>query len=324
MMRGEKELIFEAINLGRPYRIPYGELAVDKGFIEKFLGREYRSFEDEIEFSLKTGREVIKPFWFGSIWNKEERGIKKPLINLEEFEEYTASLKPIIPDAEINLIKIALKKAGEVNLAVAAQLGGVFSYSWRTVGMENFMESIYNNPEFIEVVLEKTAEFQASYARQLVEAGIEIIFLTDDLADNRGPIISPKHYRELILPKLRRIVQACGEVPVIFHSDGNTWEILPDLVAIGISGYQSIEYGVMNLRDVKKEFGNKICLFGNISCKHLASSTPEEMDRLVKEAIEIGKEGGGYIVSSDSSIAEIFPVENYLAMVEAVRKYGKD
>ena len=80
----------------------------------------------------------------------------------------------------------------------------------------------------------------------------------------------------------------------------------------------------MDIIEIKKKYGDKFCIFGNIDLDYtLTRGTPDEVDALVKERIRALAPGGGYAVSSSNSIPEYVKPENYKAMIEAVKKYGK-
>ncbi len=74
---------------------------------------------------------------------------------------------------------------------------------------------------------------------------------------------------------------------------------------------------------MKRLVGDRICLIGNIDCGELLShGTPEQVDQAVKQAIEDGSPGGGFMLSSSNSIHSSVNPANYVAMIEAGRKYG--
>ena len=79
----------------------------------------------------------------------------------------------------------------------------------------------------------------------------------------------------------------------------------------------------MNLDNLKKRYGNRICFCGHIDMDELSQCTPRKVDQLVKQAIRDAGEGGGYICGSSNSIAYYCQVENVKAMKDAILKYGK-
>jgi len=82
-------------------------------------------------------------------------------------------------------------------------------------------------------------------------------------------------------------------------------------------------YGTMNLTELKKRYGRRLCLCGHIDLNVLSSGTPEDLERLVREAIAGAAPGGGYIVGGVNSVASYCKPENVRAMERAIIRYGR-
>jgi uroporphyrinogen decarboxylase len=79
----------------------------------------------------------------------------------------------------------------------------------------------------------------------------------------------------------------------------------------------------MDIAEVKKRYGGRICLMGNIDLHYtLTRGTPEETEAEVKRRIEEVGPGGGYILASANSLTAYCKPENVLAMNRALLKYG--
>ena len=156
----------------------------------------------------------------------------------------------------------------------------------------------------------------------LCNCGFDFIWIGDDMAYKTGPMISPKLFKEIFLPRFRRIAEKIT-IPWTYHSDGNLMPILDDLLSLGMSGLHPIEPGAMDIYEMKKRYGDKVCLMGNISVDLLSRGTPDEVEADVKEHIEKLAPGGGYIISSSNSITNYCKPENIIAMRDAVLKYGE-
>jgi uroporphyrinogen decarboxylase len=80
----------------------------------------------------------------------------------------------------------------------------------------------------------------------------------------------------------------------------------------------------MDIAAIKKKYGHKLCLWGNIDLNYtLTQGTPEEVDAEVKQRIRDVAPGGGYICASANSIMPSCKKENIHAMLKAIKKYGK-
>ncbi len=111
--------------------------------------------------------------------------------------------------------------------------------------------------------------------------------------------------------------------PIMFHSDGNVDELVPMLIEAGVDCLNPLDpYGV-DYRELKRTFGDRLCLSGNIDIEFpLAHGTPAEVEKDVKAHMEALKPGGGYICGSSHSIVNYIPHENFIAMLNAVHRYG--
>jgi uroporphyrinogen decarboxylase len=99
--------------------------------------------------------------------------------------------------------------------------------------------------------------------------------------------------------------------------------LLDDLLTLGFDALHPLEPGPMDIEAVKRDYGDRLCLVGNIDLHYtLTLGTPEEVDAEVKQRIETIGMGGGYMISSANSITSYCKIENVRAMIEAIRKYG--
>jgi len=148
----------------------------------------------------------------------------------------------------------------------------------------------------------------------------EAVFVAEDIAFKTGTIFHPNFLRREFFPRLESIVEAYHErgIKVIFHSDGNLWEIMDDLVDCGIDALNPIETAAgMDVGKLRKKYP-KLVLWGGIDGSRLLSKgMPMEVRKVVRENIKVAKYG--YIVgSSTEEIHNNIPLENALAMFEEV------
>jgi 5-methyltetrahydrofolate--homocysteine methyltransferase len=193
------------------------------------------------------------------------------------------------------------------------------------IGMEDCMTLVYRDRDFIEELLEISTRYWVKFVKGALEEGVDFIWVADDVAFKTGLFLPPAIMKEMWLPHLRRIIEPAVNSgrPVMFHSDGKIDDIVPWLVDIGVDCIQPMDpYGI-DYREYKKRFGNLVCLAGNIDIEFpLAHGTPVDVERDVKEHMEVLKPGGGYVATSSHSIVNYIPHENFIAMINAVHRYG--
>jgi len=304
MVSACKKLDFDAVSIS-------DEALYSDDFIPKFI--DDTTFIDEWGKVLKTRSDTKTTWWVDGT-------VKTP----EDLQNYEAP-DPNAP-GRMEILETIVKEVGEEMVIIAGGHTG-FSYTWRIRGgMDKFFIDIYTNPSFARKLMDKIAKACLEWDKAIMDTGIDILALTDDYADNHGPFLPPKLFKEIELPYLRRVVNEAKRrgVPVLKHSDGNLYPILDDMVNAGISGLHPMEPGAMDIGDVKKRYGDKLFLMGNVDCRYvLPYGSEEDVRRDVRRCIDAAAEGGGYILSSSNSIHANCKVENIFTMVDEARKYGK-
>jgi uroporphyrinogen decarboxylase len=203
---------------------------------------------------------------------------------------------------------------------------GAFVRSWRLAGMQNLMLKMFDDPDFVQRLAEMTLRYNLATLDLLVDAGLDVLVVEDDIADNRFPLISPAQFTEFVNPYNRKLVDRAHAkgLKVVRHSDGNLWPLMDTLLESGYDGLNPLEpQADMHLKKVKAYCGDRLCLLGNIDCVELLpNGTPEQVDAAVRQAIEDAGAGGGLIICSSNSLHPGVDPANCIAMFEATRKYG--
>ena len=161
--------------------------------------------------------------------------------------------------------------------------------------------------------------------RNLVAAGADIIGIGGDFAGNR-PLISPKSYQTFIAPELKTLSDEIHRLGrwASNASDGDLWSVIDDfLITSGVDAYGEIDLGAgMDLKELKKRFGDRITFLGNMDCGNtLSFATPEVIREQTIHCIEAGMGSGGHVFTASNAISASVPIDNYLAMVNAYRDY---
>ncbi len=221
--------------------------------------------------------------------------------------------------------------------AIAREFGGEYavrSPGWMPLfctacdlmGMETAMINMACSPKLFEAVLEEIFQRVAECCRRLLDAcgdDLPILWLGDDFATQRGMMISPEHWRRFLKPlyaRLFEIGKQAGKV-VWFHSCGDTTEVLPDLIDIGMDVWETIQLHTLPIspQQLKQQFGRQITFFGGVNTQRLPFATPNEVRREVQACIEALGGDGGYICGPDHIIKPDVSPENTVALFEAAR-----
>jgi uroporphyrinogen decarboxylase len=181
---------------------------------------------------------------------------------------------------------------------------GPFTAGYLSMGFERFFRRLIEDPAFVHQLLAARTDWAIAVYQRAIALGADVIVLGDDAAHGGGPLVSPRMWREFVLPYHRRIVEALG-VPVIWHSDGNVEALLPMALEAGFVGVHGLDpIAGMDLAAVKRSFGQVLTLVGNADVRVLCNSDLAAVRREVDRCIAQGAPGGGYMIASCNSIFE--------------------
>ncbi|MFH1741246.1 MAG: uroporphyrinogen decarboxylase family protein [bacterium] len=154
-----------------------------------------------------------------------------------------------------------------------------------------------------------------------ISLGIDQIGVGGDFAGNT-PLISPKAYRDFIVPEVRKVSRRVHEAGLwaVNASDGNLWSVIDDfIVGCEVDGYLEIDmHAGMDMRRLKSFYGNRVTLYGNLDCGNILSfASVEEVKEHTRDCLTAGLGNGGHILTASNAITGSVPLQNYLAVVEA-------
>ncbi|MGO9309755.1 MAG: uroporphyrinogen decarboxylase family protein [Spirochaetia bacterium] len=337
-MTGE-ERILRALNHREPDRVPHFEWAIDRkvraalapgcGTLNEFAARMGL---DAVLADPDYSREAAGPGKWRTEWgyvlqeSQEEHGVEveSPIQTLEDFERYTPP-DPHAPGRYASVEKTVRDFGGDK--AVIVHLNDVFSLPRSLMGYENLLMAIAAEPGLVSALVTMSVDINLQMAKEVASRGVKIVYTGDDFAGDTGPLMSPTHFRALFYPGLCRVMRGYKELGlfVIKHTDGMIWPIIDMIVDSGIDCLDPIDpVAGMDLGEVKRAYGARIALKGNVDCSRLMSlGTPAEVAAATKEALRIGAPGGGFILSSSNSIHSSVKPENYAALLAVREKHGQ-
>jgi uroporphyrinogen decarboxylase len=159
-----------------------------------------------------------------------------------------------------------------------------------------------------------------------VPAGETSIWIFDDVASNRGPLVSPRSYERIFLPAVQRMVaafKAAGVAQVGFHSDGDVRPILDGLVDAGISILNPVEPRAnMDVVSLCKRYGHRLAYVGGLcNTRILPYGDDDSVRRHVQHVLSVATEGG--VVIGSHSISGDISQERYRLFINILEAHGR-
>ena len=189
-------------------------------------------------------------------------------------------------------------------------------------GWEIFTDMFFERNDVLVEYMEAVTSMQVERAHAIADPALSpCVLVACDIAHKEGPLISPQFMAEHYFPRVKRIVEAYHEhgMKVIYHSEGNLWPVMDDLVATGVDGLNPCEpHSHMDVADVRAKYP-KLVLWGGVDNSYLlVNESPECVRQRVETLKEIGKDGG-LLIGSTGQIHPACKLDNLIAMIETMR-----
>jgi methanogenic corrinoid protein MtbC1 len=340
------ERYMTALHCEEPDRVPQGDWHVDQRPKDAFMGRPVKTLQDHVDFWYNAGFDyvtsssgILEPVRvpegmtvkgdgvhteYGDRvsreWAHTHEGV---LTNWEKFEKHKW---PTVEDMDLSKWD-AFDKILPKGMKAILLLGKIYTPAWMYMGAETFFNALEQDEELVAAIINRIGEIQyQTFLRVTEHPCVGAVINPDDIAFNTGLLVHPKYLRKYIFPWYKKMGKICREkgIGFIFHSDGDCTEVMEDLIDCGFHGFNPIQPNAMNIVEVKKKWGKKLCLIGNLNLDStLTLGTPEDVRAEVYERIRTIAPGGGYMVSSSNSITDYVPVANMRALLDATYEFGQ-
>lgn len=337
------ERYMTALGCEQPDRVPLGDWYVDQMPKESFLGKKLINLQDEVDFWYTAGFDyvtvytrILQPFSptealaesvhteYGEKvtrrWAPEHEGI---ITNWEQFEKYRW---PTVDELDLSLWD-ALDQILPPGMKAILLLGNIYTPVWMFMGAETFFNTLETNEELVAAMFDKVGKTQYDLFLRIAEHPcLGAVLNPDDLAHNTGLFIHPKYFRKYLFPWYKKIAEICREkgLGFVLHSDGDCSEVMEDLINCGFQGLNPVQPNCMDIDELKRRWGDRVCLIGNINLNStLTLGTPEDVRAEVYERIRTVGPAGGYMVASSNSISDFVPLQNMKAMIDATFEFGR-
>lgn len=302
--------------------IEFGPTRLQRDFTKYFIGRDREPGFSIDEWGVGKGRSKDETLHFEHLISPFKEGMTE-----EEAAEFP--LPDFLESYRHEFFQDKIEKYHEQGLAVCGNLSQtIFEKSWAIRGFEETMMDMLVEPEAVNILFDRVKALRIEQAKIMINAGIDVLMLGDDVGMQTGMLIGADTWREYLKPRMAEIIREARKIrpdlPVFYHSCGNPGEIIPDLIEIGVTVLNPIQPECMDIQYIKDTYGDKLAFWGGVSAQtNLSFGTPEQVRDEVKRCIEVLGKDGGYLVGPNHFIEPEVPWDNLMAYFEAVELYGK-
>ena len=262
-------------------------------------------------------------------WHAHLEGFLYPMLKLRTRQDALAYPLPDV-EAEYRFAPLAPQIANyhAQGLAVIGFLEmTIFEVAWYMRSMELLLTDFVDNAEFATTLLDRITAKREIQAAAYAELGVDIICLGDDVGTQQGMLMSLPMWRRWLKPPLARVIAAAKrvrpDVLINYHSDGNMEAVIPELIEIRVDILNPVQPECLDPVKLKQRYGRHLAFWGTIGIQHtLPFGTPQEVRAEVSTRIETMGVGGGLLIGPTHIVEPEVPLENIVAMVEAVNEYG--
>jgi uroporphyrinogen decarboxylase len=294
------------------FHVPFDRLPF---FLDNHLLRVDVSYPKKIS---EDGKVVFD--WWGAGHDRGEEGYYiriSPLEDTKDLDSYPWP-DPNSQDLLVDAQKVIQEYGGEY--FIVPNFGfALFERAWSLRGFENLFADIALEPAFVADLMDRITEIQLRLIHRFIELGVDGAYFGDDYGAQKGLLISPASWRQLIKPRLARMFAPFVErgLPVLMHSDGQIQKILPDLVEIGLTTLNPVQPEVLDHTWLKDNFAGKLSFYGGLSTQTvLPQGTPDEVVASTRKCIEdLAVDGTGLLLAPSHRMMTDIPMENVEAML---------
>jgi len=205
-------------------------------------------------------------------------------------------------------------------------INGFYAFGRELMGTVPFCMAFYKDPELVHNMMYFHAEFLVELLKKVAEtlkSNIDSVMWHEDMCHRHGPNISPRLFREFMLPGYRKVTDLFrknGIDVIIVDTDGDFRPLIPSYIDAGVSGIYPCEVGPVNLNvvDIRKEYP-RVLLLGNIDKRALVRGK-EAIEKEIDSKVPYMKKAGGYIPAVDHHVSPDTPLENFLYYLEYLKK----
>lgn len=255
------------------------------------------------------------------MWQDEHHGV---ITSRREFEEYPWPTPDKVGVFTIDMVAPKMPPGMKVMFFYL----GIFEDLKILMGFEEMAIKSIEEPELLVDILENLTVLAVdAIDRAAAHPATGAIFYGEDMGFNTGTMLTPKFMRKHVIPRHKRIADACHKhgKPFLFHSCGQIDALMDDLIdVVGIDAKHSFTDNIEPVEQVYKRYGDRIAILGGVDVDLLTRGTQRQVRARVRSILDVCGAGGGFAMGSGNSITNYCNIENYYAMIDETRKWNEE
>jgi uroporphyrinogen decarboxylase len=252
-----------------------------------------------------------------------------PLKGVEDFEKIKEYPFPEFAKGDSAGQEAAARKIHRKGLAaMGAMQMTIWETAWYIRGMEDLMMDMMEDEPAASFVLDKITEAAVIRAQSFVRAGVDIIYLGDDIGMQHSIMMKVELYRQWLKPRLKTVIDAAKKlnpgIIIMYHSCGYVTPFIDDLIEAGVDVLNPIQPESMDWHEIVTAYKSRLSFHGCIGTQTIMPfSSPAGVKAAVRECLDAAGPSGGLLPAPTHLLEPEVPWENITAYVEACREYGK-
>lgn len=199
----------------------------------------------------------------------------------------------------------------------------IFESAWALRGMDTLMTDFYINPEIANHLLDETCRYHLEVAKNMAKMGVDMIWLGDDMGAQSSLLISPELWREYFKNRMAKIIRELKnirrDIKIAYHSDGCNYEIIPELIEIGLDVLNPIQTECMDPEILKNKYGNDLCFFGGIAVQStLPCGTSHDIKKEYTWLRNTLGKNGGWLCAPTHHVQLDTPMDNFFTLLKEI------
>jgi len=210
----------------------------------------------------------------------------------------------------------------EATFLVGSHRDTLWEKSYMLTGMESMMIHFHTAPNAVKELLHRVMDFHLGVAQHYLDAGVDMVRLSDDLGTQRGLLLSPQTIAEFFLPEYRRLIDLYKSHGVLinFHSCGHIQPLVETFIDLGVDILNPVQATANNLDELRAQTQGRLALQGGVSSATIVAGPVDAIRSEVAERLwQLGRDGG-YFCGPDQGMP--WPERHIQALYDAVDELG--